>query len=241
MTWLTRPADPGVIADLPTPAGVLFDAGGTLLQLDRARLGAGLRARGVGHGDLGAAFWRAALTLDGEFSPAAGAFEGWWPRWQARLAEAAGVPAGVFREVYDALDAELLLWSEPAPGASEALARLGDAGVPIGVVSNADGRIASALEHAGLARYCSVIVDSGLVGVHKPDPAIFDHALGPLGLEPARTWYVGDTVAYDAASADAAGLVSWVIDHSGGHTVPHPRRVRSLAAFADAVLAARPW
>jgi putative hydrolase of the HAD superfamily len=83
-----------------------------------------------------------------------------------------------------------------------------------------------------------VIVDSTLVVVHKPDPAIFTHALEPLGVEPEQAWYLGDTVAYDAAAADAAGLTSWVIDHRGLHTVEHPRRVRTLDEFAAAALAA---
>jgi hypothetical protein len=43
-------------------------------------------------------------------------------------------------------------------------------------------------------------------------------------------------VTYDMAAADAAGLLGWVIDHRGLHTVDHPRRVASLAEFADRVL-----
>jgi putative hydrolase of the HAD superfamily len=105
------------------------------------------------------------------------------------------------------------------------------------VVSNADGRIAHALERAGLADLLEVIVDSGVVGVEKPDPAIFAHALEPLGLAASQTWYLGDTVHYDAAAAEAAGMTSWIIDHGGLHTIPHPRRVTSLAEFADVVLA----
>jgi len=61
--------------------------------------------------------------------------------------------------------------------------------------------------------------------------------LEPLGLRPEHAWYLGDTVHYDAAGAEAAGLTAWVIDHGGTHTVPYPRRVATLGAFADAVLA----
>lgn len=223
------------------PDGVLFDAGGTLVQVDVDRLRAGLRQAGydVDPRVIDRSFWDAVALLDTEFTPTAGVFEEWWHRWQCRIAEGCGVPAEPFCEVYRTLDAEALLWEQPIDGVAAALDTLRDAGVPIGVVSNADGRVATALERAGLADRFDVIVDSTVVGVHKPDPAIFDHALGPLGLEPERTWYIGDTLAYDAAAADAAGLVSWVVDHHGLHTVPHPRRVRSLSAFAQAVLAAR--
>jgi putative hydrolase of the HAD superfamily len=225
---------------VPAPEGVLFDAGGTLVQVHVERLAAGLEAAGCPPDPvaLDRAFWESIALLDTEFAPSSGAFEDWWRRWQARLADGCAVPVEAFREVYDALDADALLWEQPVDGAAASLDRLRDAGLPLGVVSNADGRIAEALARAGLADRFDVIVDSTVVGVHKPDPAIFEHALEPLGLRPERTWYLGDTVSYDAAAAEAAGLTSWVIDHRGLHTTDHPRRVRSLAEFADAVLVA---
>lgn len=221
----------------PAPAGVLFDAGGTLVQLDGKRLALALRARGHEPEDIGDAFWRTAVLLDTEFAPGARSFDGWWRDWQARLAEHAGVPVAVMHEAYAECDSEWFLWEEPIPGAVECLTRLREAGIRVGVVSNADGRVADALERAGLAKLLEVIVDSGVVGVEKPDPAIFDHALAPLDLAPSETWYLGDTVRYDAEAADAAGLVSWVIDHRSLHTLDHPRRVHSLAEFADVALA----
>jgi HAD superfamily hydrolase (TIGR01509 family) len=234
---MTHPA----LTRVPQPDGVLFDAGGTLVQVHVERLAAGLEAVGCEPDPdlLDRAFWETIVLLDTEFLPPTAGFGDWWERWLARLAGSCGVPADAFRDVYDALDGEALLWEQPLEGAADALDRLRSAGLPLGVVSNADGRIAQALERAGLADRFDVIIDSTVVGVHKPDPAIFDHALGPLGLDPARTWYLGDTVAYDAAAAEAAGLTSWVIDHRGLHTVDHPRRVASLHEFADVVLAAR--
>lgn len=218
------------------PGGILFDAGGTLVRMHADRLAAALRARGADPRDLGDAFWRTLVRLEDDFSPSVGAFADWWPRWLATLAGGCGVPIQVLVEAYRDADEDLPLWDDPLPGAGECLTRLREAGIRVGVVSNADGRIAQALRRAGLAELLEVIVDSGVVGVHKPNPAIFDYALGPLGLEPAETWYLGDTVAYDAVAADAAGLVSWIIDHAGLHTVDHPRRVRSLAEFADIAL-----
>ncbi|MGH8904427.1 MAG: HAD family hydrolase [Egibacteraceae bacterium] len=218
------------------PGGVLFDAGGTLVRIHADRLAAALRVRGVDPRDLGDAFWRTLIRLEDEFAPGVGEFSDWWSRWLGALAGGCGVPAHVMVEAYREADQAQHLWDDPLPGAAECLTRLRETGILVGVVSNADGRIAEALERAGLAELLDVIVDSTVVGVYKPDPAIFDHALGPLGLEPADTWYLGDTVAYDAVAADAAGLVSWVIDHAGFHTVDHPRRVRSLTEFADLVL-----
>jgi HAD superfamily hydrolase (TIGR01509 family) len=218
------------------PAGVLFDAGGTLVRINGDRLAAALAAEGVTVGDLDGAQWSTLALLDTEFAPGV-PYDEWFPRWLERFAAALAVPTVVFDRAWRAADRPALLWDVPAPGATACLTRLRDAGVRIGVVSNSDGRIGDALARAGLAPLIDCVVDSGLVGVEKPDPAIFTHALEPLGLRPDRTWYLGDTVRYDAAGAEAAGLTAWVIDHGGTHTVPFPRRVASLGAFADAVLA----
>jgi HAD superfamily hydrolase (TIGR01509 family) len=222
---------------IPRPAGVLFDAGGTLVQVHVERLAHELRVRGHDPAELDEAFWRTLVLLDAEFGPQAGGFDSWWQAWLDRWADHCSIPAPVLTDAWNAADREESLWAQPIPGAMECLTRLREAGIPLGIVSNADGRVAASLGRLGLAPFFDVIVDSGVVGVSKPDPRIFDHALGVLGTPRDRTWYLGDTVAYDAAAADAAGLVSWVVDHRGLHTADHPRRVGSLAEFADAALA----
>jgi HAD superfamily hydrolase (TIGR01549 family) len=218
--------------------GVLFDAGGTLVKVHTERLAEALRVRGHDPYELDDAFWRTLVLLDAEFGPSAGSHKDWWPHWLSRLAEHSSVPLEVLRDAWREADDQLHLWDEPIPGAAEALRRLREGGLRLGVVSNADGRVAEALGRAGLADLLEVIVDSAVVGVAKPDPKIFSYALDPLALAPHETWYLGDTVVYDAAGADAAGLTSWVIDHRGLHTVAHPRRVSTLAEFADAALSA---
>lgn len=222
---------------LPAPAGVLFDAGGTLVQVHTDRFASALRRRGHDPHELDDALWRTLVLLDSEqYGPGAGSWGDWFPAWLAEVAGRSRVPAEVAVEAWQAADREQMLWDSPIDGAHASLTRLREAGLRVGVVSNADGRIAAALERAGLAGLLEVIVDSTVVGVHKPDPAIFAHALEPLGLSAAETWYLGDTVSYDAAAADAAGLLSWVVDHRGLHTVDHPRRVPDLRAFTDIAL-----
>ena len=56
------------------------------------------------------------------------------------------------------------------------------------------------------------IVDSFVVGVAKPDPAIFDFALPALALDPLEVIYVGDSVKYDLRSAEAAGMTPLHMD-----------------------------
>jgi putative hydrolase of the HAD superfamily len=101
----------------------------------------------------------------------------------------------------------------PIEGAAEALRALQAAGYALAVVSNASGTMEAQLaeheicsvtggEHAEVA----VVVDSAVVGVEKPDPAIFRFALEALGVAPERCIYVGDTVHFDVQGARAAGL-----------------------------------
>lgn len=235
------------------PAGVLFDAGGTLVQPNVHRLAARLTSmldggkppagggapadsRAPTAGELDAALWRAMALLDTTYGPAAGDPSEWIPRWLADLADHAGLDRSVLVTAWHAEDGRAHLWDQPIDGVEPALRRLSAAGMPVGVVSNSDGRVADALARAGLARHFGVIVDSGVVGVAKPDPRIFDTALAALDLDPSRTWYVGDTVTYDVAAADAAGITAWVVDHRGQHTHDHPRTVTSLTDVAHAAL-----
>src|SRR5262249_47090874 len=50
-------------------------------------------------------------------------------------------------------------------------------GYTLGIVSNADGRIAGALADTGLAPHFTAVIDSHVVGVEKPDARIFQLAL----------------------------------------------------------------
>ena len=53
-----------------------------------------------------------------------------------------------------------------------------------------------------------LVIDSGVVGVTKPDPAIFGFALDELDLPADRVLFVGDTPAVDYVGGTAAGIRS---------------------------------
>ncbi|HSK97801.1 MAG TPA: hypothetical protein VK891_14360, partial [Euzebyales bacterium] len=74
----------GVAADR-RPAGVLFDAGGTLVRINGDRLAAALAAEGVTVSDLDGAFWSTLALLDTEFVPGA-PYDQWFPLWLERFA-----------------------------------------------------------------------------------------------------------------------------------------------------------
>ena len=71
----------------------------------------------------------------------------------------------------------------------------------------------------GVAVRC--VVDSHVVGVAKPDPAIFDHAASHFpGLDRDRIAYVGDSVTMDVGGATAAGLHPILLDPYDDHPAP---------------------
>lgn len=121
-----------------------------------------------------------------------------------------------------ALDAEWDaggLWVHPVPGASEGLALLAESGLPLVVVSNADGTVDRLLATSGLVQVGEgpgvelvAIVDSGAVGVAKPDPRIFEMALDIVDVPPERVLHVGDAYSYDVGGARAAGIHPVLVD-----------------------------
>jgi putative hydrolase of the HAD superfamily len=91
----------------------------------------------------------------------------------------------------------------------ETLQRLREAAYPMGLVSNISLRpdlMRADLDRMGLSRYLDATVFSSEVGVRKPNPLIFQEALGRLGTEPGETVFVGDRLYDDVSGAQAAGM-----------------------------------
>jgi FMN phosphatase YigB (HAD superfamily) len=74
------------------------------------------------------------------------------------------------------------------------------------------------------------VVDSHVVGVAKPDPRIFDHALEHFAeFDRDRIAYVGDSVTMDVGGATAAGLLPLLLDPHDDHAGARFDRIRSVA------------
>ena len=71
------------------------------------------------------------------------------------------------------------------------------------------------IEMHDLAPWFAHVVVSEEVGLMKPDPAIFAHAIAPLGVAPASVIHIGDTPAHDVAGARAAGWRSAWVNRDG--------------------------
>ncbi|MEQ8841156.1 MAG: HAD family hydrolase [Acidimicrobiales bacterium] len=110
---------------------------------------------------------------------------------------------------------------------------------PVAVVTNNNGTAIAQCTDLGLCQIgegllptVAAIVDSGVLGIAKPDPRIFGPALEALGTEAARTLYVGDTVHADVRGADAAGMPVVQLDPFDHHADHDHWRLPDLVALA---------
>jgi FMN phosphatase YigB (HAD superfamily) len=202
---------------------VLLDAGGVFLLPEHDRIvGAVQRAECTVAAEIldaahytGAAAFTTALDVEADWA-------GCWRGYLDSYIEAFAQPDDDREEIHRHLDSEFAdaaLWLRVIPGCREGLRALADTGVRLGIVSNADGLIGErlrALEIAqvgpGLGVELECVIDSGAVGVMKPDPRIFQLALDAMGVRAGDAWYVGDMPAIDVVGARRAGLHAVLVD-----------------------------
>lgn len=96
------------------------------------------------------------------------------------------------------------------PNLETAIAALSKRGYSIGLVSNTGrtwGRYLNELQVSlGIGGYFRFRGYSDELGIRKPDPRIFQAALGALGLAPEETVHIGDDVSADVAGAASIGM-----------------------------------
>lgn len=82
---------------------------------------------------------------------------------------------------------------------------------PMVLVSNFYGNIESVLREYSLRHLFKGIIESAVVGVRKPDPAIFRMGVISLGLPPENVLVVGDSLSKDIYPARSLGCqTSWI-------------------------------
>jgi len=232
------PASVGVTVALVKPEydAILFDAGGVFLIPDPAVMAPTLAYYGAGtdHSLYVRAHYgaMAAKSRSGEG-------ESDWSSYNEAYVQLVGVPHHNLEAAAFVLHRtrHAHIWRAPLAGAVEALRELNVRNMPIGVVSNASGQIAEMLQRSGICQVgegllpsVRCIIDSHVVGVAKPDPQIFEHALPYFeGLDRSRIAYVGDSVVMDVQGSTAAGLTPILVDpYNDAADLVDCRRISSL-------------
>jgi HAD superfamily hydrolase (TIGR01509 family) len=177
------------------PAAALFDNDGLTLDTE----GAWTRAEQTLFARYGQTF-----TMDHKR-----ALLGTAPAESALLLETMlGQPGpGLSDELYELAIEQVATSAEPMPGAVALLAALAEAGVPVGLVSNARRRfVEPALSAAGLEEAFAVVVTAEDVARPKPAPDAYLAAAAALGVEPAACAVLEDSPTGLAAGRAAGAL-----------------------------------
>jgi len=201
---------------------VFFDAGGTLLHVDYVRVRRAL-LHSVGRAPtveaLTAAEYEGRAAVEAAMAKDPALRDG--SRWQFHFTGAL-TSLGFTREELAAAAPEIRaeharanLWTVVKPRVLESLAGLREHGLVVGCISNSDGTVAQLLDRAGLGGVLDFVVDSGVVGIEKPDPGIFRIALDRAGVPPAAALHVGDLFAVDVVGARGAGIEPVLLDPLG--------------------------
>ncbi|MEZ4663312.1 MAG: HAD family hydrolase [Caldilineaceae bacterium] len=117
-------------------------------------------------------------------------------------------------EIKDARGA--VLEAELIPGAAELVRQIKQRGYPLALVADGPAdTFRNVLGHFGLYELFDALAISELVGVEKPDAAMFHTALGQLDIAQAdygRVIMVGNNLSRDILGANALGLITVWID-----------------------------
>ncbi len=223
---------------MSSPCAISIDFGQTLASLDPSLLARRLRGRGldVKEAAIDAALPKAWALYDKIVRSGASGHP--WRELMSCLLEDAGVP-----EVYRAATVEWLwseqprknLWRRPVAGMFRICVDLERARIPFGVLSNSEGQLAQLVDEMGWSDVIRVVVDSGRVGIEKPDPRIFHFIADRLGVEARDMIHIGDSFAADVVGALGAGMRA--VWFTSEQTLPEgvdPDRVK-IASDAEGV------
>lgn len=101
---------------------------------------------------------------------------------------------------------------------------LGREGYRLGLISNFDGWLEKMLVEMEVGHVFDVAVISGIEGIEKPDPEIYERAVERAGVLAAHAVHVGDSPVMDMEPATAAGLKVVLLDRAGRYpNAPYPR------------------
>lgn len=79
---------------------------------------------------------------------------------------------------------------------------------PMALVSNFYGNMEKVLSEFGIKGFFSAIIDSAVIGIRKPDPAIFSAGVQKLNCDASAVVVIGDSYDRDIEPASKAGCIT---------------------------------
>ena len=142
-----------------------------------------------------------------------------------------GIAATLYRE-FTRLE-NYVLFEDVRP----TLARLEEAGLLLGIVSNFEAWLEEWFGVHELVETFPVRVISGIEGIEKPDERIYRRALERAGVEASESVYLGDNPEFDVEPPASLGMFAVLVDRRErfpNHPGPRIRDLRELPALLEA-------
>ncbi|HWC13235.1 MAG TPA: HAD-IA family hydrolase [Actinomycetota bacterium] len=115
---------------------------------------------------------------------------------------------------------------------------LAGAGYRLGLISNFDSWLEKMLVEMEVGHVFDTAVISGVEGVEKPDPALYELALERARVDGSRAVHVGDSPVMDIEPASKVGMTPVLLDRIGRYSDDGVRRITKLdelVAVVDSV------
>ena len=185
------------------PDALAIDLDGVLRHFDPAVAGAAEQAAGLAPGALAATAFRHDLLQPALLGHVT--YDAWCDSVVADLVARSGADPGRARE---AVGAWAAYRGEVVTAVRDFVAQVRAGGVPVCLATNATSRLDAELAALGLADAVDAVVNSSVVGAHKPTREFFAAVCAALGRPASRCLFVDDDDR-NVRGARAAGLPAY--------------------------------
>jgi len=180
-------------------------------------------------------YWANSIDLRKDFAAYPESEPGFWVNYSRRQLVALGAHPAHAAELAPVLSAHMDKNFKPLGvldgEAFEVLTQLKGAGYRLGVVSNRERPFLGDLESLGIQSFFDLSLAAGEVKSYKPDPGIFQIALGRMGIPAEAAVYVGDNYFADVVGSRRAGLRPVLYDPRGIFPDADCEVIESLGEF----------
>ncbi len=164
-------------------------------------------------------YWASSVDLRDDLLAHSSETENFWITYSRRRLVALGAAPAWAEEFSARISAHMSEVYKPESIIPEdvrrALPELKQAGFILGVISNRDKPFQETLHEHGIGDFFDFSLAAGEVNSYKPEPGVFEYALGSLKLSAQEAIYVGDNYYADVVGARRAGLRPVLYDPNG--------------------------
>jgi putative hydrolase of the HAD superfamily len=177
-------------------------------------------------------YWASSVDLRDDLLAHSGDTENFWIEYSRRRLVALGASPEWAIQFAPNVSKHMGEFYRPASIVPEdvrrALPQLQQAGYLLGVISNRDHPFQDLLNELGIGEFFEFSLAAGEVNTFKPEPGVFEHALGRTDLSARDVVYVGDNYYADVVGARRAGLRPVLYDPRGIFPDPDCTTIKSF-------------